>query len=527
MEWLNIVRALGAIAVFVGSTAFAASPTTRPNVVLILADDMGYSDLGCFGSEIKTPNIDSIGKAGVTFTQFYNQARCCPTRATLMTGRWPHQVGIGAMIDGYAAKQRAAANSPAYDDHLSTASPTIPELLRPAGYQTLMSGKWHLGYRWAEWPFARGFDRSFALIGGAMNYYGPGPGERVIMAEDDKPYTPPREGFYSTDAFTDHAISQIETATRTPDKPFFLYLAYNAPHWPLQAPEADVKKYSGVYDRGFQAARVDRFKRMKELGIVPTDAAMAPMDRGQVKGWDAMTADERTQWARRMEVYAAQVDHLDGQVGRVLATLDKLGVADNTLVIFLSDNGGAAEDPNGGDKSAPIGSRESFRGYARPWATVSNTPWRMHKVSPYEGGVSTPLLARWPAGIPKTAVGMLVRTPGHVIDLMPTLLDVANTPYPTKPNGPSPEGRSLLPVFRGEPDTGHPAYYWEHENNRGLRDAQWKLVSMRGDKAWHLFDVAVDRTESRDVSMEQPEVVKELAAKYDAWAKRVGVALPN
>ena len=502
----------------------AAAPS-RPNIVLILADDLGYSDIGCFGSEIATPNIDRLARTGVTLTQFYNQARCCPTRAALLTGRYPHQVGIGEMIDGYAAAAREAAHSPAYQDHLSTNSPTMAELLHAAGYRTMMCGKWHLGSRPEEWPVRRGFDRSFVQINGAMNYFGgnSGDGPRAPMALDDQRYVPPHDGFYSTDAFTEHAIEFLEQAVKDfPGKPFFLYMPYNASHWPLQAPESDIKKYYGKYDQGWQAIREARLKRMIELGIVPPGQTMAPMDRGRQKPWNQLTQTQRKEWARRMEVYAAQTEHLDRAIGRLLAELKRLGVAQNTLVIFLSDNGGAPEDPNRGDKSVPIGDRDSFRGYARPWATVSNTPWRRHKVSAYEGGISTPLIARWPAGIPAQSDGKFVREPGHIIDLMPTFLQLAQTNYPVQAERKA-EGESILPMLKGEPGNPNRTFCWEHEGNRAIRKGEWKLVALGPGGPWELYDMKTDRIESHDLAQKHPDIVKELRAEYDHWAARCGV----
>ncbi|HEX7653560.1 MAG TPA: arylsulfatase, partial [Verrucomicrobiae bacterium] len=426
--------------------AAAPPPALRPNIVLILADDLGYSDLGCYGSEIATPNIDRLAQSGVALTQFYNQARCCPTRAALLTGRYPHQVGIGDMIDDYAASARAAADSQAYQDHLATNTPTIAERLRAAGYQTLMVGKWHLGRRPEEWPVHRGFDHSFVQIDGAMNYYGGDSkaGPRAHMAIDDKPYTPPHDGFYTTDAFTDHALAYLDAAVQgTNHQPFFLYLPYNASHWPLQAPEEEVAKYHGRYDAGWQAIREARLKKQVRLGLLPHGQELSPMDRGNARPWDQLSPEMRTQWARRMEVYAAQTEHLDRGVGRVMAELHRLGVESNTVVLFLSDNGGAAEDPNGGDKMAPIGSRDSFRGYARPWATVSNTPWRRHKTTAYEGGISTPLIVHWPAGQAAEVTGKWIREPGHVTDLAPTFLALAGVPA-TGAITNQLEGRSIL-----------------------------------------------------------------------------------
>jgi arylsulfatase A-like enzyme len=512
-------------AAFFTSAWFSTAADSRPNIVLILGDDLGYSDIGCFGSEISTPNIDKLAKNGVALTQFYNQARCCPTRAALMTGKYPHQVGIGDMIDPYAAAAREAADSSAYQDHLSTNSPTIAELLRAAGYHTMMCGKWHLGKRPEEWPVHRGFDRSFVQINGAMNYFGGDSkdGERAPMALDDKPYVPLHDGFYSTDAFTDHAIEFLEESAKgTNAKPFFLYMPYNASHWPLQAPEADIEKYRGKYDAGWQSIREARLKKMIQLGIVPAGQTMSPMDRGNARPWDELSDDKKKEWARRMEVYAAQTEHLDRDIGRLLEEIKKMGVEKNTVVIFLSDNGGAAEDPNGGDKSAPIGDRDSFRGYARPWATVSNTPWRRHKVTAYEGGISTPLIVRWPAGIDPDKDGKLLREPAHVIDLLPTFLEVASAKDISATN--QFEGQSILAMLKGDAGNPNRTFCWEHEGFRAIRDGKWKLVEAAApDSAWELFDIETDRTESHDLAAAKPEIVHDLKAKYDSWAVRCGV----
>ncbi|OAM91030.1 arylsulfatase [Termitidicoccus mucosus] len=509
----------------------------RPNIVLILADDLGYSDLGCYGSEISTPNLDRLAQNGIRATQFYNQARCCPTRAALLTGRYPHQVGIGDMIDDYAAATRAAANSPAYQDHLAMNSPTIAEVLRTAGYTTLMSGKWHLGKRPEEWPVRRGFDRSFVQIDGAMNYYGgdSGNGPRARMAIDDKPWTPPRDGFYSTDAFAEHAIEFVnETIKNKSAKPFFLYLPFNAPHWPLQAPEDEIAKYKGKYDIGWHAVRTQRLARMKQLGIIANSQDMAATDRGNNKPWDKLTDKERAEWARRMEIYAAQVEHMDRCIGKLLDKLTRLGVEKNTLVIFISDNGGAAEDPNRSNKNVAIGHRDSFRGYARPWASVSNTPWKRHKTTAYEGGISTPLIACWPAGIDTANNGKLVREPAHIIDLLPTFIVLSGAEYPANASG-KPEGKNILAMLRG--GTGNPdrIFCWEHEGNRGIRKGKWKLVSSPAsgpagkakESEWELYDMENDRIESRNLAKERPAVVKDLKIAYDHWAKRCGVIAHN
>ncbi len=496
----------------------------RPNIVVILADDLGYSDLSCYGSEIPTPNIDKLAQRGVRFTEFYNSARCCPSRATLMTGLYQHQAGVGAMIDNYAKWIRAAADRPSYTDHLSKQTPTIAELLRTAGYRTMMVGKWHLGDRPGEWPVARGFDRSFALIPGAMNYFGGDTrGPRAPMVIDAQKFVPPQDGFFATDAFTDRAVGFLGEAKQKA-QPFFLYMAYNAPHWPLHARPEEIGKHRGKYDAGWQAVRAARMKRLRELKIVGDDAKMAPMDRGKTEAWDKLSEDERREWALRMEIYAAQVTNLDDNVGRLVAEMGRLGVADDTLVLFVSDNGGAPEDPHRGQPTAdaPLGSRGTFWGYARPWATVSNTPWRLHKVTAYEGGISTPAIAHWPAGMPAAAHGTLVRGPAHLLDLVPTFLELAGAQYPARAEV-KPEGRSIVNMMRGEAGADDRTLCWEHEGNRAIRKGKWKLVMLADAPDWELFDIEADRIESNDLAAKHPEVVRELSADYDRWAERCGV----
>jgi len=514
--------------------------TARPNIVVILADDMGYSDIGCFGGEIATPNIDRLRQSGVAFTQFYNQARCCPTRAVLMTGRYPHQVGVGEMIDGYAAKARANANSRSYDDHLSPDSPTMAEVLRSAGYSTMMAGKWHLGPKPSEWPVKRGFDRSFVQIDGAMNYYGgnSGNGPRAPMAIDDKKFVPPHDGFYSTDEFASHIIQfMTDAVTQHPEKPFFVYLPFNAAHWPYMAPMDEIAKYKGKYDAGWQPIRDARLARLKQLGIVPPDQQMAPMDTGKIAPWNKLNAAQHAEWSRLMECYAAVITHMDMDIGKVLATLDKLGVADNTIVLFLQDNGAADEDPNKSEKGSIMGDRDSFRGYDTPWATVSNTPWRRHKTTCYEGGASTPLLVRWPAGIPADKVGAYVRTPAHIIDLLPTFVALSGATYPTTDKLKL-EGQDITAMLKGNAGPTDRALFWEHEGYRAVRDGKWKLISVPPritDPAkpgkdiktvtgpWELYDEETDRIEQHDLAAQNPDIVKKLAAEYNAWAARCGV----
>jgi arylsulfatase len=512
--------------VFLASFARAvgASPAGEPNVVVFLADDLGYSDLGCYGSEIATPNLDALAKGGLRFTDFYNTGRCCPSRASLLTGLYPHQAGVGHMVDPYAKPVRDKLDSPAYQDHLSERCATIADVLRPAGYRTLMCGKWHLGYRPGEWPVRRGFDRSLVQVDGAMNYWGRGvqhtPGDVPPMALDERAWEPP-EGFFATDAYSGRAADFIGEASAR-GQPFFLYLAFNAPHWPLHAPAEDVAKYRGKYAGGWEAVRQARRRRQLEMGLVDEKWGMAPPDGGNNKPWDQLTDAERDEWDLRMAVYAAQVERMDRGVGTVLARIRKLGLERETLVLFLSDNGGAAENPNKGKAGAVTGTRESYVGYARPWATVSNTPLRLHKIRVHEGGISAPAIAYWP-GVVKNE-GSLARDPAHLIDVMATVVEATGAAYPKEREGhpvPPTEGTSLLPVLRGGV-LAERTLYWEHEGHRAVRRGRWKLVAEHG-RPWELYDLAADRAEAKDLARAEPGRVRELEALYQAWATRCGV----
>jgi arylsulfatase len=514
---------INAMVVAFGTPAQAAAP--RPNIILILADDLGYSDLGCYGSEIATPNLDRLAANGIRFTQFYNAGRCCPSRASLLTGLYPHQAGVGCMIDGYAKNVRVQLSGPAYQDHLSPSSVTVAEVLRTAGYRTLMTGKWHLGYRPTEWPVRRGFERSLVQIDGAMNYFGLGvqhtPGETPPMALNDQPYVPQRDGFYSTDAYTAHASEWIAESARD-GRPFFLYLAYSAPHWPLHAPADDIAKHRGKYHDGWEAVRRARHKRQLELGLVEARWGMAPPDRGVQKPWAELTEAERDEWDLKMAVYAAQVERMDKGIGRVLEQVRRAGLEQDTLVIFLSDNGGAAENPNKGKPGAPTGARDSYAGYARPWATVSNTPFRLHKQRMHEGGIATPAIIHWPGRI--KSPGSVTREVAHLIDLMPTCLELSDATYPAERSGrpiPRPEGTSLIPRLTGAPLPERPLF-WEHEGHRAVRQGNWKLVSLHG-RPWELYDLTTDRTESTDLSAKLPGQAARLEAHYRTWAARCGV----
>lgn len=483
----------------------------RPNIILIMADDMGFSDLGCYGSEIATPHLDRLAAAGLRFTHFYNAARCCPTRASLLTGLYPHQAGVGGMINDLG--------TPAYQGYLNDRCVTIAEVLRAHGYTTLMAGKWHVGENQPHWPADRGFDRYFGLISGACNFFKLDSGRK--MALDGQPYIPPEEGFYMTDAFVNHAVQFL---SETKGKPFFLYLPFTAPHWPLHALPEDIAKYRGKYRGGWDKLRAERHERMIKMGLVDAKWPLAPRDPSS-DAWSSTPDHEEMDL--RMAVYAAQIDRMDQGIGKVLAKVRELGAEQNTLVMFLADNGGCHEGVERSEnKTAATGTRESFRSYGLPWANASNTPFRRFKHWVHEGGITTPLIVYWPAAIKQT--GTLTHQAGHVIDLLPTCLDAAGANYPAtfQGRGTTPvEGRSLLPIFQGQTRAGHEALYWEHMDNRAVLHGSWKLVSAKLGP-WELYDLAADRTELTDLSSQHPDKVKQLSSLYEQWAAKVG-ALPQ
>ncbi len=502
-----------------GTSDRHSNAASKPNIVLIMADDMGFSDIGCYGGEIHTPNLDHLAAGGLRFTQFYNAARCCPTRASLLTGLYPHQAGIGHMVGnkGY----------PAYQGYLNNRCVTIAEALKLAGYTTLMSGKWHVGEERPHWPVDRGFDRHFGLISGGGNYFDitktKAKGVKRKMALDDKPYTPPKEGFYMTDAFGDHAVEFIDEHSRS-GKPFFLYLPFTAPHWPLHAWPEDIAKYKGKYLKGWDNLRQERYNRMVKMGIINSDWKMSPRDT-TTWPWDQEKNKELLDL--KMAVYAAQIERMDHNIGKVLDKIKQLGKAENTLVMFLADNGGCAEGgPVGFDNrnnGLPPGGVDSYMSYGLSWANASNTPFRRYKHWVHEGGISTPLIAHWPAVISKG--GAITDQPGHIIDIMATCLDVAGVNYPAEHKAKTLvplEGKSLLPVFEGTIRPGHEAIFWEHEGNRAIRQGKWKLVAIHG-KAWELYDLEQDRTELDNLADKYPEKVIELKSLYEIWAKRCDV----
>jgi arylsulfatase len=541
-----------AIALLSSATILAADPP-RPNIVVILSDDMGFSDLGCYGGEIATPNLDSLAARGLRFTQFYNTARCCPTRASLLTGLYPHQAGVGHMMED--------SGKPGYRGNLNTDCRTIAEVLKPAGYRTYAVGKWHVT-RFAgkdgpkdNWPTHRGFDRFYGTIHGAGSYYDPSSlvrDDTMISPYADSEYKPAT--YYYTDAITEHAVRFITDNGKDPmAKPFFLYVAYTAAHWPMHALPEDVAKYKGKYDAGYEPIRKARFERAAKLGLIDPNQTMSP----QAEDWDKVP-DKKWE-AACMEVYAAMIDRMDQGIGRLIAALRRTGQFEDTLILFLQDNGGCAE-PMGrtgnkdhpnierpdkptfpamkpeefatagsvpkqtrdgypirmGPKAMP-GGPDTYVAYGRGWANVSNTPFREYKHWVHEGGISTPLIAHWPHGI--TTKGELRKEPGHLIDIAATAYELAGAKYPKEAT--PLEGKSLVPVFANKP-IERDAIYWEHEGNRALRAGDWKLVSKHG-QPWELYDISKDRVEGNDIASGHPEVVKELSAKYEAWAKRAMV----
>ena len=534
----------------------------RPNIILIMCDDVGYSDMGCYGSEINTPNIDALAQGGVRFTQFYNTARCCPTRAALMTGLYSHQAGIGHMMDDHSAKVGSA-----YTGELSKNAVTIAEALRTAGYSTYMTGKWHVtkvtnpkdAANKHNWPLQRGFDRFYGTIHGAGSFFDPNTLTRdntFISPFDDAEYQP--KEFYYTDAINDHAARFVtEHAKRSPEKPFFMYMAHTAAHWPMHAKEADIAKYKGRYDAGYDAIRAARVEKMKRLGLLDERWKVSP----QAGDWSKV--DNKAWESRCMEVFAAMLDCMDQGIGRLVETLKKNGQYENTLILFLQDNGGCAEGMgrNGPFKPradvptlAPLakdylqpdmipkqtrdgypmrqgsgvmpGGADTYIGYGQAWANVSNTPFREYKHWEHEGGISTPLIAHWPKGIAESRNGKLEAQPSHLIDIMATCVDLGGGAYPKELNGNAiqpMEGVSLKPAFQGEPLNRPQPIFWEHEGNRAIRIGDWKLVSKhRG--GWELYDMTTDRTEMNNLAATQLDRVKDMSAQWDAWAKRVGVA---
>ncbi len=510
----------------------------RPNVLLILADDLGFSDLGCYGGEIATPHLDQLARDGLRFRQFYNSTRCCPSRASLLCGLYPHQVGVGLM-NGRNAE-------PGYRGFPQPNGVTIAEALRAAGYSTAMVGKWHLSAGpQTPRPTDRGFDDFYGMIGGFNSFFQENPFYTRLPAGRPKRDYPPGT-FYSTDAFGDYALDFLAEARRR-QKPFFLYLAFNAPHFPLHAKADDIARYADTYAVGWDAIRERRLAKQIEMGLFPRGTRLSPLSdyatrkdffrRGTNPPWNTLPADRRADLARRMAIYAAMVTCMDRNIGRVMADLKDHGEAENTLVLFLSDNGACAEwDPWGfdidtgpknilhtGEQLQAMGGPNTYHSYGSGWANACNAPFRLYKHYCHEGGIRTPLIVHWPSGIKQR--GEFRDQPGHIIDILPTCLELAGADYPRTFQGreitPA-EGVSLVPVLKENRPIKREQLAWEHERNRAIRVGDLKLVA-EADKPWELYDLANDPTELHDLAAERPQIVAAMAAQWEAWAKRCQV----
>lgn len=539
-EFLEISLVAGAAAMLPrhgdAATDEKGAEHERPNFVFILADDMGYSDIGCYGSEIETPNLDALARGGLRFSDFHNSPRCCPSRAALLTGLYSHQAGMGMMTADYGRYPY-----PAYAGDLSQGCVTIAEALKAGGYTTLMTGKWHqtpLTVGKHNYPLQRGFDRYYGIINGAASYFDPASltegNEGIEVAREDKDY-------YLTNALGDRAAQMIDDAAKE-QKPFFLYAAFTAGHWPLMAPEKEIAKYKGRYSKGWDALRAERHARQLEMGLVRREWGLTARDP-RVPKWELASFHEWEE--RRMEVYAAQIDCLDQNVGKIVGALRRAGALENTIICFMSDNGGNFEEMGaiaegaprppympqrtrygepvtpGNDPAIMPGSATTYASYGIPWGNASNTPFRLYKHYAHEGGIATPFVVHWPRGLKAKGITHAI---GHEIDVMPTFLEAAGVAYPaTSKSGATPpplEGKSLLPVLKGGP-LAERSLFWEHEGNHAVREGRWKLVSRFPD-AWELYDMENDRTERHNLADAEPERVRKMAADYAAWAQRVG-----
>ena len=516
-----LIPLLTALAVVALGCASRLTAADRPNVLLIVADDMGFSDAGCYGGEIRTPNLDRLAENGLRFTQFYNTARCWPSRAALLTGYYAQQVRRDT-VPGVTPSGNQGVR-PAW-------ARLLPEMLAPLGYRSYHSGKWHVDGK----PLQNGFDRSYSLDDHDRHF---APRRHT---EDDKPLpaVEANAGYYSTTAIADHAVKCLkEHAEKYPDRPFFEFLAFSAPHFPVQAPAADVARYRQKYLAGWDALREERWKRLQALRVGGTTLSAVERDVGppyhfpqamQKLGpnevnrplpWGDLTPEQRRFQADKMAVHAAMVDRMDREIGRVLAQLREMKALDNTLVFFLSDNGASAEimvRGDGHDPHAECGTGATFLSIGPGWSSMCNTPFRRHKTWVHEGGVSTPFIVHWPKGI--AAKGELRHNPGHVIDLVPTVLEAAGgkriEAWAGKPV-PAPPGRSLLPAFAKDGTVARETIWWLHEGNRALRAGDWKIVAAGKDSPWELYNLSADRSEGKNLAGERPEKVRELAALWE------------
>jgi arylsulfatase A-like enzyme len=515
-------------ATVVATPAAGAQIRERPNVVIILVDDMGWSDIGPYGSEISTPHLDALAAGGVRFTQLYVTPRCSPTRASLLTGLYPHQAGMGH-LDNVVREGSSGTTG-----RLNDRSVTIAEVLRDAGYFTAMSGKWHLGQQNGSPPWQRGFDRVLNIRAGGIffpnqNFHG---GDELTRRGQEPFYLDgqpivhdsPELGrnWYTTFLWTDFALKFVDEAKKA-NKPFFLYIPHNAPHFPLMAPPELIAKYRGKYMAGWDKLRAERYRRQIEMGLVDARWPLSPREPDSPP-WDSLPVAARDRFDQLMAVYAAMIDAIDTSVGTLVKGLQARGALDDTLILFLSDNGGNAESgPDGRIEGDPPGGPNSNLYLGMNWAALTTTPFRRFKHFTHEGGIATPFIAHWPRGI--RGRNRLDHRPGHLVDLMATIVDVTGARYPREFKGKTiqpMEGVSLRPAFTGGRITRTQPIFWEHEGNRAVRSGRWKLVSRYPD-GWELYDMTADRVEHNDLARRHPDLVRKLASDWEAWAQRANV----
>jgi arylsulfatase A-like enzyme len=496
----------------------------KPNIILIMADDMGFSDLGFMGSGIQTPNIDKLANNGMVFNQFYNAGRCCPSRASLLTGLYAHNADLGWMTASDFGR-------PGYRGAISKNSVSIAQVLKTVGYSNYITGKWHVTYDNnmvadggnQNWPLQRGFDKYYGMLSGGGGYFEPN-----TLTKDNERLTP-SEDFYLTEAINNNTIEILEDHFEMKkDNPFFFYVAHYAPHRPLHALEPDIKKYKGKFSKGWDYFREQRFKTMSESGL--TNAWVLSQRPSNIPEWNSLPEEEKAMWEMRMEVYAAQIDRMDQGIGRIIDLLKQNNELDNTIIMFLSDNGGNAE-PEGKDFDADtiqdIGGKTFNQSYRRHWANMSNTPFRLYKSSNHEGGISTPLIVHWPEKIKKASI---TNQKGHVIDFMPTFMELTGATYPTSTNGNEIkpfQGKSFVDALEGS-ISEREALFFEHEADRAVIEGKWKLVATKGNKPpykgkWELYDLSVDRSEENNLISKYPDIAIELEQKWERWAQENNV----
>lgn len=507
-----------ALLTLASTLTLSVSAAQKPNIVLIMADDMGFSDIGCYGGEVQTPNLDKLASQGVRFKQFYNSARCCPTRASLMTGLYPHQTGIGHMTNTPNNPTQHNYGLPGYQGYLNKECVTIAEMLKLNGYQTLMTGKWHLGYHGKEkWPLQRGFDRFYGIISGGANYFNP-KAPRGLTLDNDP--IEPESDYYITDAFTDYAIQFIDELDA--DNPYFLYMAYTSPHWPLHALQEDIDKYRGKYMEGWTETRKARLEKMKAIGLLQQDVDLSDQAGPD---WNSLSEEQKEEMDLRMAIYAAQIDRMDQNIGKLIKSLEARGDLENTLILFLSDNGACAEGGMlGGGKAEDLESQRGFvLSYGEAWANVSSTPFKRYKHWVHEGGINTPLIVHWPNGISSVKNGQWVEEYGFLPDILASIREVTKAVYPQSHQGNQIQelvGKSIFPaISRYKPIHTEPIF-WEHEGNKAVRLGKFKLVLAwsNNHEKWELYDLEADPAELHDLSGRYSDKVDEMRKMWEEWA---------